>query len=245
MSYADTLLVSGEHIVRRERQHPFVLVWSARLAVIGLIFALILLILRAFMTPDLANGIVGQAAGIITLLLVIGGLVSLAWTAVRYRSQEYVVTSRRIIHTEGVFNKRATDSSLEKINDAVLTQSIWGRMFGFGDLDVLTASEEGIEKLRMLIDAIGFKKSMLEAKHELELELTRPVMPPMRSTTASATVADAPTGPVPTPAPEPAPAAMTADDVTKALSGLADLRDRGAVSPEEYEAKKAELLGRL
>jgi hypothetical protein len=38
---------------------------------------------------------------------------------------------------------------------------------------------------------------------------------------------------------------MTADDVTKALSGLADLRDRGAVSPEEYEAKKAELLGRL
>jgi hypothetical protein len=97
----------------------------------------------------------------------------------------------------------------------------------------------------MLIDAIGFKKSMLEAKHELELELTRPVMPPMRSTTASATAADAPTGPVPTPAPEPAPAAMTADDVTKALSGLADLRDRGAVSPEEYEAKKAELLGRL
>jgi len=246
MSYADTLLVSGERIVRRERQHPFVLVWSARLAVIGLVFALILLILRAIMSADLANGFVGQAAGILTLLLVIGGLLSLAWTALRYRSQEYVVTSRRIIHTEGVFNKKATDSSLEKINDAVLTQSIWGRMFGFGDLDVLTASEEGIEKLRMIIDAIGFKKSMLEAKHELELELTRPVMPPLRSTTPpTASSADAPTGPVPTPAPEPAPALMSADDVTKALSGLADLRDRGAVTPEEYEAKKAELLARL
>jgi uncharacterized membrane protein YdbT with pleckstrin-like domain len=248
MSYADTLLVSGEHIVRRERQHPFVLVWSARLAVIGLIFALILLVLRAIMSPDLANGAVGQAAGILTLLLVIGGLLSLAWTALRYRSEEYVVTSRRIIHTEGVLNKRATDSSLEKINDAVLTQSIWGRMFGFGDLDVLTASEEGIEKLRMLVDAIGFKKSMLEAKHELELELTRPVMPPMRSTTASSAAAaadDAPTGPVPTAPAEPAPTAMTADDVTRALAGLADLRDRGAVSPQEYEAKKAELLARL
>jgi hypothetical protein len=38
---------------------------------------------------------------------------------------------------------------------------------------------------------------------------------------------------------------MSADDVTRTLASLADLRDRGAVSPEEYEAKKAELLGRL
>src|SRR3954462_579059 len=172
MSYADSLLASGETVVRREHQHPFVLVWSARLAIIGLILALILLILRAFMTPDLANGVVGQSAGILTLLLVIGGLLSLAWTALRYRSEEYVITTRRIIHTEGVLNKKSTDSSLEKINDAVLTQSIFGRMFGFGDLDVLTASEEGIERLRMLVDAIGFKKAMLEAKHDLELELT-------------------------------------------------------------------------
>ena len=51
---------------------------------------------------------------------------------------------------EGVVNKRATDSSLEKINDAVLTQSIFGRIFGFGDLDVLTAAEAGIERFRMI-----------------------------------------------------------------------------------------------
>jgi membrane protein YdbS with pleckstrin-like domain len=246
MSYADSLLVSGERIILRQRQHPFVLLWSLRLAIIGLILALVLLILRAFMSSDLANGIVGQAAGILTLLLVIGGLISLVWTAVRYRSQEYVITSRRIIHTEGVFNKKSTDSSLEKINDAVLTQSFFGRIFKFGDLEVLTASEEGIERLRMLVDAIGFKKAMLEAKHELEMELTRPVMPPLRSTTSTTTSsADAPTGPVTTAPREPAPAAMTADDVTKALAGLADLRDRGAVTPEEYEAKKAELLARL
>ncbi len=38
---------------------------------------------------------------------------------------------------------------------------------------------------------------------------------------------------------------MTADEVTRTLAQLADLRDRGAISPEEYEAKKAELLSRL
>jgi hypothetical protein len=38
---------------------------------------------------------------------------------------------------------------------------------------------------------------------------------------------------------------MSADDVTATLGRLADLRDRGAISVVEYEAKKAELLGRL
>ena len=43
----------------------------------------------------------------------------------------------------------------------------------------------------------------------------------------------------------PAPVSLTADDVTRTLNSLADLRDRGAISTEEFERKKAELLGRL
>ena len=48
----------------------------------------------------------------------------------------------------------------------------------------------------------------------------------------------------------PAPAPMSAapadpNEVTRTLNSLADLRDRGAISAEEYEAKKSELLGRL
>jgi hypothetical protein len=38
---------------------------------------------------------------------------------------------------------------------------------------------------------------------------------------------------------------MSAEQVTATLDRLADLRDRGAVTPEEYEAKKADLLDRL
>ena len=46
-------------------------------------------------------------------------------------------------------------------------------------------------------------------------------------------------------APAPAPREMTSEEVTRALASLADLRDRGAISPEEFEAKKAQLLARL
>jgi hypothetical protein len=38
---------------------------------------------------------------------------------------------------------------------------------------------------------------------------------------------------------------LTPDQLTRTLANLADLRDRGAISAEEYEAKKADLLGRL
>jgi hypothetical protein len=149
------------------------------------------------------------------------------------------------------------DSSLEKINDAIMTESVFGRIFGFGDLEIQTASESGIDRLRMLRDAPGFKRTMLDAKHELELELSgaKPMPgPAYRTPSAPAPAAppvdDALTGPVaaaatPVAAAAPAAGPMSADDVTRTLSSLADLRDRGAISAEEYEAKKADLLSRL
>ena len=40
-------------------------------------------------------------------------------------------------------------------------------------------------------------------------------------------------------------AALSPDELTRTLSSLADLRDRGAITVDEYERKKADLLGRL
>jgi len=56
----------------------------------------------------------------------------------------------------------------------------------------------------------------------------------------------------PAPMAQPAPSSPPADDssnasleITQTLARLADLRDKGAISEEEYAAKKADLLGRL
>lgn len=247
MGYADSLLASGERIVRNAHQHWFVLVWRARWAVLGLIIALLLTILRVI-NPD-ADGPLWAILGWASVILVAIGVAGFVWGALTFRSQEYVITTRRIIHAQGVINKRATDSSLEKINDAVLVESIFGRIFGFGNLEVLTASEAGIEHLQMLRDAKEFKKAMLEAKHELELELNRATTPPVRAQAAAPAPAPA-AAPEATPAPAPvaAPATPeidTAEEVADALKGLGDLRDRGIITQEEFETKKTELLGRL
>jgi hypothetical protein len=238
MAYLDKRLATGEEPLRREHQHWFVVVADARYAIFAFLGAIVLI----FVSGAIPNDDVKRIIGYVVLVLVLGGLLYLGWQILRWQNEEFVVTSRRVLQTQGVINKQIIDSSLEKINDAVLTESIFGRMFGFGDLEILTASESGISNLRMLRDADGFKRAMLDAKHELELELSgaRPMPGPAIRTGPPAQPAPAPAAPAADPAPK-----MSADEITRTLASLADLRDRGAISAEEYEAKKADLLHRI
>ena len=257
MSYADGLLSTGERISYRNKQHPFVFIWGARYAILALIIAIVALLLGGSLSTDGIGGSARTLLGWVTLILFVGGIAVAVWTALRYINQEYVLTNRRVIQVEGVLNRNSTDSSLEKINDAVLSQSVFGRMFDFGDLTVLTASESGIDKMKMLRKPIVFKKAMLDAKHEFEVDMERAGWtpgPPIRDTPGApaAAAATSPGGPAsgaqaPTAAPAAAPPAQRVDpdEVTRTLANLADLRDRGAITPEEYEAKKADLLSRL
>ena len=180
MAYIDSLLASGERPIKREHQHWFILVANAAYGIIALVAAIALL----FISGNLGQGAVKDVLGWVIVIIVVGGLGYLAWESLRWTSREFVVTTRRVLQMEGVINKRVIDSSLEKINDAILTQSLFGRMFGYGDLEILTASESGISRLKKLRDADDFKRAMLEAKHELELELSggRPMpSPPLRA----------------------------------------------------------------
>jgi hypothetical protein len=260
MGYLENRLASGEQPLRREHQHWFVLVANARYAILAWVIAILLLILSGGIADD--RGGTGttfrQILGFVVLVLIVGGLLHFGWQVLRWQNEEFVVTSRRVLQVEGVINKRTIDSSLEKINDAILSESVFGRIFGFGDLEILTASESGISRLRMLREADDFKRAMLDAKHELELELSgaRP-MPgpalrvpsapvPPREPGLGAAPPRAPAPEVAAPSAAPAEAAtMSADDVTRTLASLADLRDRNAISADEYEAKKADLLRRL
>ena len=257
MSYADGLLSTGERITYRNKQHPFVFIWGARYAILALIVAVVALLLGGNLSTDGIGGSTRTVLGWITLILFVGGIAVAVWTGLRYINQEYVLTNRRVIQVEGVLNRNSTDSSLEKINDAVLKQSVFGRMFDFGDLTVLTASESGIDTMKMLRKPIVFKKAMLDAKHEFEVDMERAgwqPSPPIRNPAPAAVAAvSSPGGPSATaapgpttaaPAPTPAPRADP-DEVTRTLANLADLRDRGAITPEEYEHKKADLLSRL
>jgi hypothetical protein len=234
--YADTLLANGERITMRTRQHWLATIIDARYPWLIFLASIVVLLLSQGLGSGLFRDLLGY-------LVLAGFVVSIAWLIRVYWNwwaQDYIVTNRRVIKVEGIFNKHSADSSLEKVNDAVLDQNLFGRMLNYGDLDILTAADTAIDHYKMLNRAPEFKREMLNQKHTLEEDIARPIpSPPLRAAPTPA----APAAPA-APAPQPH-VTMTADEVTRSLASLADLRDRGAISPGEYEQKKAELLARL
>jgi uncharacterized membrane protein YdbT with pleckstrin-like domain len=245
MPYADRLLAGGETIIRRERQHwifPFYIAgrWVLLAVVVGVIgFLLSQLVLRGDGAGFVADAIrfIDTIVGWVTFAAILLAVAGFLWSVIQWQTQEYALTNHRVMHVHGVINKQSSDSSLENITDAQITIPWLGRLIGFGDLKFMTASEAGIENLRALGDPIGFKKALMEAKTErlIDINTARMPTPPIRTE-----------APAPAPAPAPyEPAAQSAEDVTRTLASLADLRDSGAITPEEFEAKKQELLSRI
>ena len=222
MSYTQSLLAKDEQVLYQARQH-----WLAPLAdslrpIVLVLVGILLLIFEVHFTPS--SPISTVWTGIWAILLVVGlvwiGIVLLTW-----RSEEYIVTSRRVIKVEGLLDKKAGDSSLDKINDAVLKQGIWARIFHYGDLDILTANDDAIDHYEMIARVVDFKKAMLNAKNNLE--------DGYRGAAASPAAPAAPAG------------RASGDDTATTLAKLADLRDKGAITQAEFDKKKAELLGRI
>jgi len=246
--YADTLLTEGEFVVLRTRQHWLALIGRARVGVALFLGGLLLLFLIAYF--NVAPGTLRDILSGIALIMLALGVIVFLYRLWIWWAQDYMVTNRRLLKVTGVLNKRSADSSLEKINDAVLAQSMLGRIFNYGDLEILTAAEQAVDRYHMLNNPKEFKKTMLTQKHNLETEFMygRPPTPPLRAEAGPAVAPmDAPSAPPPQPVPA-VPLESDEDEsreVTETLSRLADLRDKGAITAEEYEAKKDELLGRL
>ena len=161
--YLKSLLGENEEIILVTRQHWFVF-FSA--IVLELIFALVIIVAVVV----LSNTVVENPIALLGLFLLIIPAISLTRDYLIWSSRKYIVTNRRVIQMAGVFNKNVTDSSLEKVNDVKMTQSFLGRMFDFGDIEILTASELGVNLFKKIGEPIHFKTAMINAKARLEGE---------------------------------------------------------------------------
>jgi uncharacterized membrane protein YdbT with pleckstrin-like domain len=164
MSYVEKILGANEAILARTKAHFFVLFGRIFKEIIILIVLVVgYITVRTELQTDQA--FLFQIAFLVVGIIV---LISLLADFLRWKNEEYIVTTRRVIHSRGVMSKKILDSSLSKINDVVLEQSWMGRMMNYGTIRILTASDEVINALINIYNPIGFKQAMLEAKAQLE-----------------------------------------------------------------------------
>lgn len=174
-------------------------------------------LVAAILAWSWAESIPGTIVALIVAALF--GIV-LAWKNYVLRTNEYVLTNHRVIQQMGILNKRSVDSRLDKINNVEHQQSVWGRIFGFGDVMIDTASETGTAVFRNISRPLDFKRAIVAASEQYRAAGRLP-------------------GPVLAAA---APAAPSAAD---RLRDLKRLLDEGLVSQEEYEAKRRRLMEEL
>ncbi len=145
-------------MLRIDHQHGFV--------AFGLIFgALVYMIAVAVVVSLLwAHYGAGRNWIIYGYVLAVLGLPHMVWRLTVWRAHQYIVTNRRVLQISGVFTKEVIDSSLSMVTDVRTEQNLLGRIFNFGDVEVLTASETGKNLFHMIAAPLEFKRTMLDAQ---------------------------------------------------------------------------------
>jgi uncharacterized membrane protein YdbT with pleckstrin-like domain len=161
-NYLKNMLGENEHIIFVTRQHWLILLGQILAkSVLALGLAVLITLIWRIWLPQ--SPVVPLA-----YLLLILPLLGMLGNIIIWSSRQYIVTDWRVIQISGYFSKEVTDSSLEKVNDVKLEQSFLGRLFDYGDLEILTASELGVNQFSYVGQPIRLKTAMLNAKEKLE-----------------------------------------------------------------------------
>jgi uncharacterized membrane protein YdbT with pleckstrin-like domain len=151
-----------------------------------------------------------------TIVGIAGTLFLLAYPVRRlvdWLTSHFVVTSDRIIHRRGFIAKYSMEVPLEAINDVRFEQGVIDRIIGAGTLVVQSASEAG----RQVFDHIRKPEEVQRTiYHQGELNQQR-MMAGSGTRSSPSTASE--------------------------LERLADLRARGVLTEEEFQAQKRRILG--
>ena len=146
---------------------------------------------------------------------------------INWKYNLWCVTNMRVVDESGFFTRYSKESPLDKINNVEYDQSIWGRLFGYGNVDIQTAAELGettynlIRKPKLLKDTITLAQEEYK-KIQISNQATQLAEAIARTNTAVK-----------------ASPQMIADELQK----LFELMQKGAITQDDYLAQKNKLMG--
>lgn len=217
MPYPQENLHPSEELVLDLHPHWWTITPSMLVLALALIFGISILAL------DWADPV--------KLLAAVAVLAALVWFLLRLLqlvTTHFVLTSDRVIFRTGIIAKRGVEIPLDSVNAIHFAQKIWERALGLGDLRVDSASIEGVSVFENIR-----KPNRVQNEIYMQMEGNENRKFDRVSTGINTTLAAQ------------QPAAPPVQSITDQIEKLSELRDRGVLSEEEFQAKKAELLQRM
>lgn len=161
--------------------------------------------------------LVADAPTFVNVVVLILLVLSAVWLLVRYlqwATTNFVITSDRVIFRHGVVSKSGIEIPLERVNSVHFNQSVFERVIGAGDLLIESGAEGGQQRFTDVRNPDRVQNLI-----HSQMELNEDRMFRGRDS-----------GPAP------------GTDLASQLERLEAMRDRGTLSPEEFEAQKRRLL---
>ncbi|MBC7227551.1 MAG: PH domain-containing protein [Thermoflexales bacterium] len=155
MGYIERLLAQNERIVFVTRPH-----WVSLLPVILIDLGIAIVIIAL----SVGGALIAPPFPLLGLGLLLFPLGHFLARFITWRNQQYIVTNRRVMEVRGVYKKHVSDSSLEKVNDVVMEQSVLGRLLDYGDVRIITGADIGVNIFRRIARPIRFKTTMMDQK---------------------------------------------------------------------------------
>jgi len=142
----------------QRRAELFREIWQPVLIAVFMLIVSLALLLVPTTWPSVA---------VIALIISIFPLIDTVRIYLDWFNERYTITNRRVMLIKGIINKHVSDSALEKVNDVVLTQSILGRLLRYGDVEIITGSDIGVNLFQRITRPVDFKREMLNQKESL------------------------------------------------------------------------------
>lgn len=146
---------------------------------------------------------------------------------INWKYNLWCVTNLRVVDESGFFTRYSKESPLDKINNVEYDQNIWGRLLGFGNVDIQTAAELGETRYDLIHHPKLLKDTITHAQEEYKKMQISNQASQLAEAIAKTNTAFQPSQ------------QMIADELSK----LFDLLKKGAITQEEYLARKKKLLG--
>ncbi len=175
-----------------------------------------------------------SAVKVVVLVLI---AVAALWVLVTYLTwvtTNFVITSDRVIFRNGIFAKSGIEIPLERVNSVHFDQGIWERIVGAGDLMIESGAREGQQRFTDIRNPDRVQNLIHSQMEQNEDRMFGNVR-------SQNTAAAAMSTPPPPPPPTGTDSAASPDVITQ-LEKLEALRDRGSLSPEDFENQKRRLL---
>jgi uncharacterized membrane protein YdbT with pleckstrin-like domain len=153
----------------------------------------------------------------LNLVVLVAIVLAAIWLVVRYvqwMTTNFVITSDRVIFRHGVIGKSGIEIPLERVNSVHFRQSVFERIIGAGDLLIESGSDYGQQRFTDIKNPDQVQR-LIHSQMEVNEDRMYQGRRDMNPTS----------------------------DIGSQLERLEGLRDRGTLTPEEFEAQKRRLLG--